>query len=304
MRVRVQRRVRVICALLALVAWGATATAAPAADPGRWVETGYSPVPFEYFQGVTSDRHENLWFDGFFSGLYRTDPELNEQARNFNAIPFEVSKEEGYNHIGDISWDRHEHGRILLPLECYFPIIGNFCGTGAIGVADPETLAWRYYVKLDPAFINKAMWTEASPNGKLLWTSSGSGDDLLAYDMDDITASNATPGGTPPTPVRILDGAVPPIGITGATFDKHRLLVAGGRGSLFQVWAIDLSDGSRELEIEKTVSGESEGLDMVKSLGGELHWLITPLLAGGRPPTYGPTSALVHFERAKGRFKP
>ena len=168
-------RVRVICALFALVAWGAAATPAPAADPGRWVETGYSPVPFEYFQGVTSDRHKNLWFDGFFSGLYRTDPDLNEQARNFNAIPFEVSKAEGYNHIGDISWDRHEHGRILLPLECYFPIIGNFCGTGAIGVADPETLAWRYYVKLDPAFINKAMWTEASPNGKLLWTSSGSG---------------------------------------------------------------------------------------------------------------------------------
>ena len=44
----------------------------------------------------------------------------------------------------------------------------------SIGVADPDTLAWRYYVKLDKSFIDKAMWAEVSPNGQLLWTSSGS----------------------------------------------------------------------------------------------------------------------------------
>jgi hypothetical protein len=188
---------------------------------------------------------------------------------------------------------------VLLPLECYIPFLGNTCKTGSIGVADPQTLEWRYYVKLDPAFIDKAMWAETSPNGKLLWTSSGSGNDLLAYDMREITAANAAPDGPLLKPVRILPGAVPPSGITGAVFDKHRLLLAGANGTRFQVWSVDLRDGSRELEIEKTVIGESEGLDMVKLFGGELHWLITPYGNNGRPPTYGFTSALVHFEPAK-----
>jgi hypothetical protein len=292
-------RPRILCALLAVVAIAAGAAPAPAADPGRWIETGHSPVPLEYFQGVTSDRHRNLFFDGLFVGLYRTDRELSEQARNGSVIPLELFISVGYNHIGDITWDRREGGRILLPLECF--LFGPLCKTGAIGVADPDTLQWRYYVELDPAFIDKAMWAEASPNGKLLWTSSGSGDDLLAYDMDEISAANAAPGGERLKPVRILDGAVPPLGITGAAFDKHRLLLASGRGSLFQVWSVDLKDGSRELEIEKTVIGESEGLDIAKTLGGELHWLITPFQTGGRPPTYGRTSALVHFVPAKGK---
>jgi hypothetical protein len=292
-------RPRILCALLAVVAIAAGAAPAPAADPGRWIETGHSPVPLEYFQGVTSDRQRNLFFDGLFVGLYRTDRELSEQARNGSVIPLELYLSVGYNHIGDITWDRREGGRILLPLECF--LFGPLCKTGAIGVADPETLQWRYYVELDPAFIDKAMWAEASPNGKLLWTSSGSGNDLLAYDMDEISAANAAPGGERLKPVRILDGAVPPLGITGAAFDKRRLLLASGRGSLFQVWSVDLKDGSRELEIEKTVIGESEGLDIAKMLGGELHWLITPFQTGGRPPTYGRTSALVHFVPAKGK---
>ncbi len=293
-------RLAVLACVLAagLAGWPA---AAPAADPGRWVETGFDPVPLEYFQGVTSDRHRDLFFDGFFSGVYRTDSELTEEARNGSAIPLEVFTSVGYNHIGDITWDRHEGGRVLLPLECF--LFGKLCKTGAIGVADPETLQWRYYVELDPAFIDKAMWAEASPNGKLLWTSSGSGKNLLAYDMDEINSANAAPDGPRLRPVRVLENAVPPIGITGAVFDKHRLLVAGGRGSLFQVWSIDLTDGSRQLEIEKTVFGESEGLDMVKVLDGELHWLITPLQTGGFPPTYGNTSALVHFERARPKPK-
>ena len=279
------------------------ASPAPAADPGRWVETGNSPVPLEYFQGVTSDPHRNLWFDGIQVGLYRTDSALNEQARDESMISAEVYLREGYNHIGDITWDRREHGRVLLPLECFVPFLGNTCKTGAIGVADPQTLEWRYYVKLDPAFIDKAMWAETSPNGKLLWTSSGSGNDLLAYDMREITAANAAPDGPLLQPVRVLEGAVPPSGITGAVFYKHRLLLAGANGTRFQVWSVDLRDGSRELEIEKTVIGESEGLDDVKLFGGELHWLITPFGNNGRPPTYGLTSALVHFEPAK-KIKP
>ena len=103
-------------------------------------------------------------------------------------IPPEVHLREGYNHIGDISYDRAEGGRVLLPLECYVPNGpngGNPCLHGSIGVADPRTLQWRYYVKLDPAEIPKAMWNEVSPDGTLVWTSSG--DDLLAYRTADIT---------------------------------------------------------------------------------------------------------------------
>ena len=37
-----------------------------AAAPGRWVETGNSPVPLEYFQGVTSDKSGDIYFDGVF----------------------------------------------------------------------------------------------------------------------------------------------------------------------------------------------------------------------------------------------
>jgi hypothetical protein len=280
----------VVCAVLAC------APSAFAADPGNWVETGHSIVPLEYFQGITSDRQRNLYFDGIFIGLYRTDSGLVEANRQPSAIPVNVYFSEGYNHIGDLTWDGREGGRLLLPLECFDIVRGNTCHTGSIGVADPATLQWRYYVKLDPAFIDKAMWAEVSPNGKLLWTSSGSGRDLLAYDMDDITEANAAPDGPLLQPVKRLIGAVPPSGITGATFYKHRLFVASQTRTLFQVWSINTDDGSRQLEIERTVIGESEGLDIVKTLGGILHWQITPFGTGGRPATYGlGGSAIVHY---------
>jgi hypothetical protein len=50
------------------------------------------------------------------------------------------------------------------------------------------------------------------------------------------------------------------------------------------------------------VVGESEGLDLVKALGGTLHWLITPLNSGGLPPTYGNgnQSALLQFDPTHG----
>jgi len=294
-----RRLVVVVAVLGALLVPGA----AHAADPARWVETGHSPVPLEYFQGVTTDRDGNFYFDGIQVGIYRTDPLLNETARLESGIPVDVYLREGYNHIGDITWDKREGGRVLLPLECFLPFFGNTCKTGSIAVADPHTLAWRYYVKLDTAFIDKAMWAEVSPNGRLLWTSSGSGDDLLAYRVKDIAPHKAAPDAAPLKPVRVLEGAVPPSGITGAAFWGKRLYLAGQDGGPFRVWSVDLRDGSRRLEIEKAVIGESEGLEFVDALDGRLHWLITPFQTGGRPPTYGRTSALVHFEPAKGTKK-
>jgi PKD repeat protein len=280
-----------------LAAVAAVALPAPAAlaagDPGRWRETGRSILPLYYYQGITSDPQRNFYFDGIYFGLYRTDSQLSETARNDDVIPPAVTATEGYNHIGDISWDGAEGGRILLPLECYYPPAGNTCKTGSIGVADPATLRWRYYVKLDPAQIQKVMWNEVSPDGQLVWTSSGK--DLLAYRTADINAANAAPAGAKIRAVKRLTGAVPDSGITGAAFYRGRLFVAGQGTGPFQIWSIDLSNGSKRLEIEREIVGESEGLDVVEAVGGVLHWLIQPYNNEG-PPTYGPANGtLLHF---------
>ena len=174
-----------LTALIAAVALVLSAAPSAAAqDPGRWLLTGASSVPNPYWQGLTSDPDEaNLYFTGVFEGLWRTTPQLHQTAGVPSAIPPAVKQAEGYNHIGDPTWNR---AGVVLPLECYDPGGGgNTCGTGSFGVADPATLAWRYYVKLDPAEIPKAMWAETSPDGKLVWTSSG--DDLLAYRSHWIT---------------------------------------------------------------------------------------------------------------------
>ena len=256
-----------------------------------------SRIPLEYFQGMASDPRRSLWFDGLFNGLYRTDANLRERRRNDVVIPPGVTAREGYNHVGDISWDAREGGRILLPLECFYPGRpggANSCGTGSIGVADPRTLGWRYYVKLDPAEIPKAMWAEVSPDGRLVWTSSG--DDLLAYRASDVTRARAAPGAAPIRAARRLAGAAPTSGITGAAFYGDRLMLAGQADTLFRVWSVDLATGARRLEIERTIFGESEGLDVVDALGGTLHWIITPFDPAGRPPTYAPPgNALLHF---------
>src|SRR4051794_28063966 len=292
---------RIAVALLVL-ATCLSAAPARAADPGRWRVTGTTTLPLLYYQGVTVDPARNFYFDGIFVGLYRTNPAFTETARNADVIPPDVHASEGYNHIGDISWDRAEGGRILLPLECYVPNGpngGNPCLHGSIGVADPGTLQWRYHVKLDPAEIPKAMWNEVSPDGSLVWTSSG--DDLLAYRTADISQANAAPGHGPIRAVRRLRGAVPPSGITGATFVGDRMFVAGQGGGPFRVYSIDLTTGQRRLEIERTIVGESEGLVTASLKGGTLHWLVQPFNTENRPPTYGPGHAtLLSFRPTTG----
>jgi hypothetical protein len=288
--------------LLTLLCCGAcfAAAAAPAtaADPGRWVQASQTTLPLYYYQGVTSDPHANFFFNGIHFGLYRsnTDLPLTSDARSDDVIPADVTAREGYNHIGDISWDAGEGGRVLLPMECYYPVPGNnanTCQTGSIGVADPCTLQWRYYVKLDSADIKKVMWNEVSPDGRLVWVQAGDGKssvggrDLIAYRTADIRLANAAPGGPALKPVMRLRNLVPDSGITGATFYGGLMYVAGQDAPAgFQVWSIDLHTGRRTLEIEKQVVGESEGLDTIQARGGLLHWLIQPYNTQG-PPTYG-----------------
>jgi hypothetical protein len=287
-----------------LILGAAVAALAPSAalarDPARFVDTGWSRFSTNYNQGISADPAGSLYFDGAspaFNGLFRTTRGLMQLALSSPVIPAGVAAGEGYNHVGDLSWDAAEGGRVLLPLECYYPgqPDPNTCKTGAFGVADPRSLAWRYYVKLDPADIPKAMWVEASPDGSLLWTSAGN--DLLAYRSTDVTAANAAPGGPLIKPVRRLTGAVPPSGITGATFYKGRLFLAGASGTRFQVWSVDTATGARRLEIERSYGGESEGLAAFTGLGGELHWQILPF--GPGLPTFGfGHGALVHFAPA------
>jgi hypothetical protein len=285
-------------ALLAVVATLALASPPTAAgqDPGRWLLTGASSVPVNYFQGLTTNPSESdVYFIGVFQGLWRTDPLLGQKAGVASEIPASVTASEGYNHIGDLTWNPGEGGRLILPMECFTPggpNGGNTCRTGAFGVADPATLAFRYYVKLDPAEIPKAMWAETSPDGSLIWTSSGN--DLLAYRSSDVSAANAGPGGPVIHAVRRLVGAVPPTGITGAVFFHDRLLLAGEQNHTYQVWAVNLANGERRLEIEMHICGESEGLDVLPTLGGDLHWLISPIDPGCQL-TFGPSSALLQF---------
>jgi hypothetical protein len=284
-----------LAAVAALVAAGPTP--ARAQDPGRWLLTGASSLPVNYWQGLTSDPAEqNLYLVGVFQGLWRTDPLLGQTAGVGTEIPASVTATAGYNHIGDPTWNSGEGGRLILPMECFTPggpNGGNTCGTGAFGVADPATLAFRYYVKLDPAEIPKAMWAETSPDGALVWTSSGN--DLLAYRSSDVTAVRAGPAGPVIHAVRRLRNAVPPTGVTGAVFRNGRLLLAGESGGTYQVWAVNTDDGRRRLEIEMQVCGESEGLDTIPTLGGELHWLIALSDPRGCQLTFGPGNALLHF---------
>jgi len=150
---------------LALLAAGAFAaligltSTAFARDPGRWVLTGASSVPNDYWQGLTTPPTDaSVFFIGPSQGLWQTTPELVQTAGNQREIPSSVRSGVGYNHIGDPTWLDGEGGRILLPMECYNPAANptNTCGMGAFGIADPQTLAFRYYVQLDPAFIPKA----------------------------------------------------------------------------------------------------------------------------------------------------
>jgi hypothetical protein len=273
----------------ALVAFPAAASALPSAsDPGIWQLKSATTISFTYWQGissVTGSADPALLFTGIAEGAYRTNSKLKQTAGTGNEIPAAVKAAEGYNHIGDGSFDQSEGGRFLLPLECYYPGAGgNTCKTGAIGVADPKSLAWRYYVKLDPAAIAKAMWVEMSPDGKNAWTSSG--DDLLAFRSSDISAKNAAPSGSIIKPARTLSGALKGLGgVTGAVFWRGKLLVAGQKGGEFQINSINTASGAVKLEAAQTLSGESEGLDIVPVAGGLLQWQIMPVSNTG-PATY------------------
>jgi hypothetical protein len=275
-----------------LAAW----FAAPAL--AAWNLNGTSLTSVAYNQGMTFDGAGSFYFDGVSSttnsAIYRTTSSLSLTASNPAVIP---ATKEGYNHAGDLSFDPTAD-RVLLPLECYYPnsTPSNTCGSGAFGVVDPSTLAFLYYVRLWTPQIQKAMWDEISPDGRWIWTSSGT--HLLAYNAANVNQQEADNqragvwgglGGTDLGPV------LPTSDVTGAAFSTGRLFLALNRGTYFQVVSYGVgtaADGSPTLlsanpTVEITVTksssnNESEGLAATAAingaypLGGLLHWQMLP----------------------------
>jgi hypothetical protein len=282
-----------------------TAAAVPAAHAGgraRLRVAGARPIPIEYFQGLTHDRAGARFFAGVAVALYRTDHALRRRAQVPDSIPPTVRATFAFNHVGDLTWDPSGGGRLILPLECFTPGApngGNTCGQGGFGVAGAATLATHYVVPLDPRDIAKAMWAEASPDGRLVWTSAGA--DLIAYRTADISAANAA-AGVRIRPVVRLHGAVPPSGVTGAAFLRGRLLLAGQATGPLEIWSVDLRTGARRRLVALRVVGESEGLDAVNAGRGLVRLIVTPFQTGGRRPTYGVGhNELLSFVPASGR---
>ncbi len=291
-------------------------------DPGRWKMVSATSIRIFYYQGMTHDAQGHFYFDGVDNGLFKTDSSFTQISGTTPYIPADVAARDKYNHIGAITYSKT--AGVLLPMECYNPAAtpSNCANTGAIGVADPTTLAWRYEVKLNPAAIKKAMWAAVSPDNKLVWTSGGN--NLLAYSMADMTAAHSWPAHAAIKPVRTLKNAVPPSGVDGGAFYQGRLYLAGTVGNVHQVWSIDTSNGTRRLELSRTVIGEQEGIDFVtqdggtvhpvplctdpscgaathqttNSFGGTLHLMVMPQGSGNLPPTYAAATLLSFAPRS------
>src|SRR3954452_16810366 len=275
------RGARLVGAVVAVgLAWAPVARAAE-----LWTESGRSFASVNYWQGIAFDPASRaFYFDGPGDGLWRTDASLRRLAGRSSGIPSAVTGAEGWNHLGDLSFDAAGQ-RVLVPLECYYSGAAdpNTCHTGGIGVIDPISLAWRYHVKLDPREIAKAMWVEVSPDGRWVWTSSAT--DLLAYDAAQITSARA--GDAPISAAKRVVGVLRAPTVSGATFFGGRLYLAYDRGSYVQVlsYPVDATTGdvgtAWRLEIQRTKSStwnETEGLAAADALGGLVHWQVQPQL--------------------------
>jgi hypothetical protein len=287
---------RALAAALALAAVGA----APAygADPGRWIVTSVTGIPNAYRQGLASDAGGDLFFSGPFAGIYKTR-HLKEISANTSPIPPDVNQREQYNHIGDIAWDGGEGGRVLLPLESYqaFANDTNPSKTGSIGVMDSALLHWRYYVKLDPAEIQKAQWV-ATGAGGLAWTITRN--DLLAYRLADINPANAAPGAAPIHSVRRLAGVIPG-GAGGAAEIGGRLYMSTDGPGVERVVSVDLATGASRTEYERAGTLEPEGVDVGAYDGGILHVEFVAGLSRGKVLNLLPKGAALRLRLAHAR---
>ena len=261
------------------------ALCAPAAAQGAdaWRVTGRTTLPVLYWQGVAFDGLGDGWYTGPTFGLWATTPALRQRAGVGSAL----ATGEPFNHIGDLDYDTRENGRLLLPLECYNPAAtpANFCGVGAVGVADPVTLARRYTVQLNG--VPKAMWLALGPDG-LLWTQAGA--DLLAFSADAIHTGVAAVD-----PVRSLPGVLDGEADGAAVLGGRLYFSRQAADDRLQLWSLDLATGARRQEAKVHLRGESEGIAARRGMGGVLHWIVAP---GVPRPAYGSNSVLLHLNPA------
>jgi hypothetical protein len=312
------RAARLRCCV-AFIVWVAVVGLWAPSALARWRPVRENTTSVAYNQGIASGGPRGeLFFAGVSSlsnsGVYRTDRALRQQLANTTVIPW---TRERYNHAGDLSFDPKQR-RILLPLECYYPTSGgNTCGVGAIGVVDPVSLRFRFYVNLARRQIKKAMWAEAGPDGRWIWTSSGT--HLLAYRSADITAATAhrQRDGEAAGIVGLDLGPVLPSGaVTGATFYTDRrarstqLLLSLNLGDTFEIVSICVgTDWKKQPKLlsrptpiitipRSSLNHEPEGLATTTTFdghyrpGGFLLWqmlpAITPSTVFSRILTYVP----------------
>ena len=271
--------------LAALVALTMIAGAAPAAAStgDRWTLADHRRVPLDYHHGLTHVGSD-LFFVGASGGGYLTGVGLQRITANASLIPATLQGDVGFDRVGDPTYDR-SGARLLVPLECHRASRSsepNTCGVGGLGVIDPVTLAWRYWVRLDAATTT---WAEISPDGEMVWTSSGR--DLVAYRASDVSPRHAAdgPGSASIRPLRRLRGAVPSSGVGGAAFSGGKLLLAGRSGAP-RVWSVDLATGRRTPTLRLAgTRAEVEGLAVTAPSGGLLQLLLAP--GAIKHPTYG-----------------
>jgi hypothetical protein len=288
--------------LVAGVATLAASAPAQASDPGTWVRTAQLFEPAYYRQGLASNPATGeVFFSGSSAGIYRTRSG-KELAQNTAPIPPDVAQREQYNHIGDIAFDSLEGGRLLLPLESYAPFQPdqNPSKTGAAGVMDPATLRWKYYVKLDPAEIPKAMMFATDEANGIVWTPVGK--DLLAYNLSDINPANAAPDGPVIHSVRRLVGVVPD-GVGGAVVFGGRIYFSASANGVEHVDSVDANTGASRVEIEMPGDLEAEGMDVGPYLGGFLHWQLVPGLSATQLFNFVPTGSTLRLRLNHARVR-
>src|SRR4051794_5007244 len=223
----------------------------PAAAPhvGRGRAAGPDRIPLTWYQGVAAAPSGDFYFSGLLGGLYRTDRSLNLLRERGDIIP-PALRRVGYNHVGDLDWDPREHGRVLIPLECY-PCSGS-PRPARVAVAGTAALRWHYAVRLAAAGLRKVTWLAV--DRRLVWTSSGS--DLLAFRADAI-ARRATRA---VTAIRRVHNVLPGTEFTGGAFAAGSLWLARDLGATRELWRIDLRTQRRTRVMRLRGRSESEGL--------------------------------------------
>ena len=109
-----------LAALAACVCAAFAPAAADARDPGRWVLTGASSIPTNYWQGLTSDPpSERVFFVGVFEGLWRTTPACARPPGTAPRSP-PTSRPPRATTTSATRPGTGDGGRVLLPMECYY----------------------------------------------------------------------------------------------------------------------------------------------------------------------------------------